>query len=108
MTANKFKNCHARFKGVRYTMNITINGPTFYHEEDENLFFSGIYKLPNFEEVKGVGRELKISFTKDINNEAVMQMLVLCRRWGIEITPLNKFKSELNSNSTLWEKRIEN
>jgi len=89
-------------------MDITINGPMFYHEEDENLFFSVIYKLPGFKEVTGAGRELKISFTQDISNEAVMQLLVLCRRWGIEIKPLNKFKNELNSNSTLWENRIEN
>jgi len=89
-------------------MDITINGPTFYHEEDENLFFSAIYQLPNFKEVIGVGRELKISFTQNVSNEAVMQLLVLCRRWGIEIKPLNMFKNEINSNSTLWENRIEN
>jgi len=59
-------------------------------------------------EVIGVGRELKISFTQNVSNEAVMQLLVLCRRWGIEITPLNMFKNELNSSSTLWENRIEN
>ena len=89
-------------------MNITINGPTFYHSEDENIFFSIIYGLPEYKEVIGKGRELEISFNKEISDETVMSLLVLCHRWGIDIEPLIKFKNEINSKSKLWENRVEN
>ena len=89
-------------------MDITIDGPVFYHEEDENLFFSCVYELPDFKEVIGQGRKLKIVFNNNIGNEAIMKLLVLCYRWSIETDSLSQFKNETNSSSTLWVNRVEN
>lgn len=73
-------------------MDITIAGPTFYNQEDENIFFSCIYALPNYEKVVGHGIELTISFNQPPSEKAIMQLLVICRRWGINTKPLNLFK----------------
>jgi hypothetical protein len=66
---------------------IIIEGPTFYGQEDENLFFQCIYNLPNYFEVKGAGTRLTISFKSEITETAQEQIEVLCRRWQTAICP---------------------
>jgi hypothetical protein len=88
-------------------MDITIEGPDFYHQEDEDIFFSCIYNLPGYQQVKGHGVELTISFASDISEQAVMQLLVICRRWRIDPKPLLIFKTYFNPECFLWENAIE-
>ena len=64
---------------------LIIKGPTFYSQEDENLFFQAIYNLPNYIEVIGRGRELKISFDASISTKTRKEVEVLCRRWSTSI-----------------------
>ncbi len=87
-------------------MNITIEGPSFYHQEDENLFFGFIYDLPSFIEVRGHGVELTITFEIEPTEEIVLKLLVICRRWGINITPLRVFERKYKSECYLWENAI--
>jgi len=87
-------------------MDITIDGPTFYDQEDENIFFSCIYGLPDFERVRGHGMELTISFKKVPSNKTISQLLVICRRWFINPEPLKLFKNETNSEFFLWQHSI--
>ncbi len=88
-------------------MDITIQGPCFYHQEDENIFFSCIYNLPGYQQIKGHGVELTISFANDISEQAVMQLLIICRRWSIDPTPLLIFKTCSNPECSLWKSAIE-
>ena len=60
---------------------IVIEGPVFYGEEDENIFFQCIYSLPDFKEVVGAGTELTIKFGVTASDEAKEKVEVLCRRW---------------------------
>lgn len=87
-------------------MNITIDGPSFYDQEDENIFFGCIYGLPLFVEVKGHGIKLTITFEKDLPEEIILKLLVICRRWGIDITPLKPYKEKYKSESYMWENAI--
>ena len=87
-------------------MSITIEGPTFYDRVDENIFFECLYSLPSFKEVKGYGVELTIIFASEPEEEAIIKLLVICRRWGININPLNMYKSRFNPECFLWKSRI--
>ncbi|WP_444904048.1 hypothetical protein ACJJIU_02225 [Microbulbifer sp. CnH-101-E] len=73
-------------------MDITIDGPTFYDQEDENIFFSCIYELPDYKQVRGHGLELTISFNQSPSVEAIIKLLVICRRWHINANVLESFK----------------
>lgn len=63
-------------------MKILIEGPVFYGQEDENIFFSCIYNLPGFKAVTGVGTRLQVEFEIEISIEAREQVSVLCQRWN--------------------------
>jgi len=57
-------------------MSITIEGPTFYDQEDENIFFECLYSLPSFKEVKGYGVELTIIFASEPEEEAIIKLRI--------------------------------
>jgi hypothetical protein len=87
-------------------MNITIEGPSFYDQEDENVFFGCIYALPSFVEVRGHGIELTITFETEPTEETILKLLVICRRWGIEIGPLRTYEEKYKSECYLWDNAI--
>ncbi len=87
-------------------MNITIEGPSFYDQEDENVFFDCIYRLPSFVEVRGFGMELTITFEVEPTEEIIIRLLVICRRWGIDISPLKDFENKYKSACFLWNNTI--
>lgn len=74
---------------VLESMDITIDGPIFYSQEDENIFFLCIYNLQDYKQVVGHGMELTISFNKNPSELAISQLLVICKRWDINPAPLN-------------------
>ena len=64
---------------------LTIEGPVFYGEEDENIFFQCINNLSGFKEVVGAGTALTISFHSCNAEKVKEQIEVLCRRWDTKI-----------------------
>jgi hypothetical protein len=60
---------------------IQLEGPGFYGEFDENLFFQCLYNLPSFKEVKGEGTVLTIYFLEEISEEVDGLINALCLRW---------------------------
>ncbi len=87
-------------------MEITIQGPTFYASQDEELFFSCIYQLPGYQGVVGQGTDLQISFADPLSEETVMRLLVILRRWGVDIGPLKGYESRTKSKTTLWTRSL--
>lgn len=87
-------------------MEIIIEGPSFYAQEDEDLFFSCIYGLPGFEHVQGQGAQLKIEFSEPITDDAIVKLVILCRRWSIELAPLLGLRRESNQALSLWERKL--
>lgn len=88
-------------------MKITITGPTFYDSEDENVFFNCIYSLPSYEQVRGHAMSLDIEFKAEPNDQDIVQLLVICRRWHIDIEPIKKYKRASNKDCVLWENQIQ-
>lgn len=87
-------------------MEITVEGPSFYDPEDENLFFECLSNLQGIDKVVGHGTKLTIQFVSPISKEATIRLLVICRRWDIPIEPLIKFKERTN-DCQLWDNPIE-
>lgn len=87
-------------------MEITIEGPVFFAQEDENRFFEWIYSLRAYDKVVGEGTDLRISLREPVDDESVRQLLVLCRRWCIDIQPLRQLRRPSNERLVLWEKNI--
>jgi len=86
---------------------LILRGPTFYSQEDEDIFFKLLYALPEFEEVTGKGRNLHIKLKEPVSNESIKQMIIICRRWKIEIEPLKIFLRPSNKDFLLWNRCID-
>nr|WP_086938584.1 hypothetical protein [Thaumasiovibrio occultus] len=87
-------------------MIVTIQGPSFYGPEDEEVFFGCLYSLPEFEKVVGVGLNLDIHFKAPVSGDVIKLLLVICRRWGIDVSPLRKHIDDLDVDSLLWDDDI--
>jgi len=88
-------------------MKAVIESPIFYGAEDENVFFNCIYSLPDFAKVTGKGSELYIEFKSHVSNEAIEQLVVICRRWLINIDSLVDLKNPDNEDFPLWVQGIQ-
>lgn len=82
-------------------MEIIIEGPVFFSQEDESRFFDWLNLLPGFKKVVGEGEYLHLHFNEPLADEAIRQVLIICRRWGIDITPLRGFKTPSNEQFIL-------
>lgn len=87
-------------------MEVIIEGPSFYDEEDENIFFNCLYSLPEYQDVKGKGVNLHIYLKEPVTDETIKQLVVTCRRWQIDIEPLKSLRRPSNSSLSLWEQEI--
>ena len=87
-------------------MEVIIEGPSFYDEEDENIFFNCLYSLPDFQDVKGKGVNLHIHLKEPVTDETIKQLVVTCRRWQIDIEPLKGLRRPSNSSLSLWEQGV--
>ena len=88
-------------------MEVVVEGPSFYDEEDENIFFNCLYSLPDYEDVKGKGLNLHIQLKDPVSDETIKQIVITCRRWKIDIEPLKILRRPSNESLSLWEEEIE-
>ena len=88
-------------------MEVIIEGPSFYDIEDENVFFNCLYSLPEYEKVIGKGINLHINLKEPVSDQTAKQLVIVCRRWKINIEPLEVFHKPSNSKLSLWEHEIE-
>jgi len=77
-------------------MLVTIDGPVFYGQADEDHFFKWLGDLPSFGQVVGVGRELAITLREPVDDETTLGLLVLCERWQISMKPLRALCTQSN------------
>jgi hypothetical protein len=88
-------------------MKITFKSPIFYSIEDENTFFHWIYGLPAYENVTGYITDLNLQLKSPVDETTVRNLLIIFRRWCIDITPLLPLKTVKNQNLALWNSGIE-
>ena len=63
-------------------MLIEISVPVFKCEEDENVFFSRLYELPNYDSVLGKGLNLYLRLTENPKEAVIEELQVICNMWG--------------------------
>lgn len=84
-------------------MEIIFKGPTFFAQEDENHFFEWIYALPSYLNITGKGLDLHLELKEPVDKETVEQLLIIFRRWNVDVASLKSLRSEKNKGFILWE-----
>ncbi len=81
---------------------IVLDGPVFFAQQDEEQFFGWLAALPAYAGVRGRGRQLHLELTLPVDPATVKSLLVICHRWEIDKAPLAPLKSEAVSWHVLW------
>jgi len=63
-------------------MLIEIASPIFKCEEDENIFFSRLYGLPNFNSAISKGLNVHLTLADTSNDAAFEELQIICDVWG--------------------------
>ena len=87
-------------------MEISFEGPIFFSPADEDRFFNWLYSLSAFEKVVGSGTALHLHLREPIDLDTVQQLLILFRRWCVDIAPLLPLKSPSTARFTLWDTEL--
>jgi hypothetical protein len=83
-------------------MEIVFKGPTFYCKEDEDQFFNWLYSIPAFKEVVGQGVELHLSLKEEVDQNSLEQLLVIFKRWELEIKSLSQLRELALKSNLPW------
>lgn len=62
-------------------------GPTFFNNADENMFFSAVHSVPNIIDIKGNLKELIISCKNPLSMEEKEFLKGLFKRYQVSIPP---------------------
>ncbi|MDQ1832103.1 hypothetical protein, partial [Massilia scottii] len=72
-------------------MKLTIDLNSFYSLGDERRFFQGLNENPAVSGFRGVGRQLQITIVQNrLTRVAILDLIALCRRYQIPLTPLSQ------------------
>ena len=85
-------------------MNIVFEGPSFYCQEDETVFFNWVQSLPEYTKLVGEVRDIHLTMNEPVSEASVIQLLTIFMRWNIETRPLEKLKSKENQDHYLWKR----
>ena len=83
-------------------MEIRFEGPRFYAPADEDRFFDWLRSLPEFERIEGRGTVLNLHVHEPLAEDSVRQLLVVFRRWQVDVAPLLPLKTSANAQFVLW------
>ncbi len=84
-------------------MIINFEGPTFFAQADEDCFFHWLASLPEYKGIRGTGTTLELTLQGPPELESVVQLLVIFRRWLIDVNPLLPLRSAETTHLTLWD-----
>lgn len=83
-------------------MIISFEGPVFFVSADEDQFFRWLASLPEHQAIRGVGTTLELTLSTPARPETVQQLLVIFRRWQLDVTPLLPLRSPKTNGFVLW------
>lgn len=83
-------------------MIISFEGPTFFAPADEDQFFGWLASLPEFNGIRGVGTALHLELSTPVSSESVRQLVVIFRRWLVDLAPLQPLRSADTDGFVLW------
>jgi len=81
---------------------IAFESPVFFAPTDEDQFFSWLKSLPEFESINGAGTTLYLGLGQPVHPETIRQLLVIFRRWHLDIVPLLPLRSPETIGYVLW------
>lgn len=84
-------------------MIISFEGPTFFAAADEDRFFGWLASLPEFRAIRGVGTMLQLDLAVPISSDSVRQLVVIFRRWRVDLRPLQSLRSADTDDFVLWD-----
>jgi hypothetical protein len=84
-------------------MIISFEGPVFFASADEDQFFRWLASLPEYQAIRGIGTTLALTLSTPVQPETVRQLLVLFRRWHLDVTPLLALRSPETNGFVLWD-----
>ena len=87
-------------------MELIFEGPVFFSPDDEAAFFHWLSPIESIAEVRGQHRQLHVQFKHAPTDDEVSSLLVLFRRWQIDLSALEPFQTEQNGHHILWRKSI--
>jgi hypothetical protein len=85
---------------------ISFEGPVFFAAADEDQFFGWLNSLPEFQSLRGIGTTLDLALSHPVQPETVRQLLVVFRRWHLDVTPLRALRSPETTGFVLWDTGI--
>ena len=72
-------------------------GVKFFHQSDERAFFEWLTRIPCVKSCKGDGRRgLVVQLKRKPGKDDLLQLLALCRRYGVDMRQLAKFETAQN------------
>ena len=83
-------------------MIISFEGPAFFAAADEDQFFGWLASLPEYRGVQGVGTTLQLELTATVSPDSVRQLVIIFRRWHVDLLSLQPLRSADTDNFVLW------
>ena len=84
-------------------MIISFEGPVFFASADEDQFFHWLGSLPEHQAIRGTGTTLELTLRTPVQPETVRQLLVIFRRWHLDVAPLLPLRSPETDGFVLWD-----
>lgn len=83
--------------------NISFEGPVLFASTYEDQFFDWLSLLPEFQSIRGTGTNLDLRLSQPVQPETTRQLLVIFRRWHLDIAPLLPLRSSKTTDFVLWD-----
>ncbi|NQD36318.1 hypothetical protein HPT27_04715 [Permianibacter sp. IMCC34836] len=87
-------------------LELSVVGPVFFSPDDEETFFSWLRRIEVISQIRGQHRLLHMEFKHTPSAEEVISLLVLFRRWQLDLSALEPFRNEDNGHHILWQRSV--
>ena len=93
-------------------LKITVKGPTYFSQGDENAFFNWLRTIKCVEGVGGEGWDLHITLARPPGNADLRELIALFFRFGVNMRSLAAFHTVRNANwfaenrKAFWHSRV--
>ncbi|MNV76062.1 hypothetical protein D3C71_1693930 [compost metagenome] len=84
-------------------MIISFEGPVFFSSMDEDHFLDWLRSLPEFQSINGAGTILELGLSQPVQPETIRELLVIFRRWHLDVAPLLPLRSSESIGFVLWD-----
>lgn len=93
-------------------LELIFQGPIFYSQKDENLFFEWLKSLAAGIEFRGIGRDLHVSIPKSgVTPAAIRELVAIGTRYQLDLSGLRAIAKSrgfewLGDEAKFWSKSV--